>query len=460
MSIFKPCDLRGVYGQDLTDEAMDRIGRGIATMLVRDTKKDHPSVLVAGDVRTSTPALKDRLIGGLVSAGASVVDIGTVPTPLFYLAFAQGRTDGCATVTASHNPPEFNGLKLCISPKPIRPEDIRRLADLVERQDFEKGQGTVRREDFGPRYDRFIRETFRRPIRLRVAVDAGNGCYSLIAPRLMADLGMEVTPIFCEPDGRFPNRSPNPAYIGLEALCDAVRGKKADYGIAFDGDGDRVIFVDDLGRKVSNDKAIVLLGRHVFAAQARPGVKEKAVYEVNCSRIVPEQIVASGGIPLVERAGHAFIKTRMLNEDALYGGEISGHFFYRALHGGDDGLYSGILLGEAILREKKPLSQLVDEVPSYHISPVVRMPCSGDEANRIVEEIASSASPSANVSRVDGVRIEYPNGWGLARTSVTEPVISMRFEAVQESMLEGIVRDFLRPVPRVLEFALKTLSAK
>jgi len=424
--------------------------------VAHDTKQDNPSILVGGDVRTSTPALKRRLIDGLLAGGAEVIDIGTVPTPLFYFAFSELATDGCALVTASHNPREFNGLKLCLSSMPIRPEQIEHLRELVDTREFIAGHGTARQEDMHERYHRFLCSRFPETMPLRVAVDAGNGCYSNIAPKIMSDLGMEVLPIFCEPDGTFPNRSPNPAYAELEALCEAVTTTDADYGIAFDGDGDRVIFVDNKGRKISNDKAIVLLGQHTFASQAKEGAKEKAVYEVNCSRIVPEQIAAAGGEPLMEKAGHAFIKTRMLKENALYGGEISGHFFYRSLHGGDDGLYSGILMGEMLRRQKTPLADLVDKIPSYHTSPPVRMPCTNEESDRIVEKIAGHAT--GKVNRVDGVRVEYANGWGLARTSVTEPVLSMRFEAVKEEMLLDLVREFLAPVPEVLAFALEALG--
>ncbi|MEW6358447.1 MAG: phosphomannomutase/phosphoglucomutase [Planctomycetota bacterium] len=458
MSIFKPCDLRGVYGEDLTDEVMMRVGQAIATILVRDAAKPGPTILVAGDLRTSTPSLKDSLIRGMTAGGAQVIDIGIVPTPLFYFAFTELKADGCATVTASHNPPQFNGLKLCLSPMPVQPEQIERVAKIVKNGDFETGRGSVRKEDFTDRYNQFIRDRFPDRMTLRVAVDCGNGCYSEIAPQLMADLGMEVIPIFCEPDGRFPHRSPDPTTDALETLCATVQAKRADYGIAFDGDGDRIVFVDDKGRKVNVDKAIVLLGRHVFATHARPDAREKAVYEVNCSRIVPEQIGACGGAPLLEKAGHAFIKTRMLAEDALYGGEISGHFFYRALHGGDDGLYSGLLMGRMLLQEQRPLSALVDEIPSYCISPKLRMPCENRRAVEIVERIADGAGKGAQVSRVDGVRIDYPDGWGLARVSVTEPVLSMRFEAVRKDLMEGLVRAFLRSVPDVLDFALDALG--
>jgi len=260
---------------------MQRVGQALATILARDTGKPHPSILVAGDLRTSTPALKDRLIDGMVAAGAQVIDIRTAPTPLFYFAFSELAADGCAIVTASHNPPQFNGLKLCLSAMPIRPEQIERLAEIAESGDFETGKGSVQREDFGQRYAQFIQGRFQDSIPLRVAVDCGSGCYAGIAPEIMADLGIDVIPIFCEPDGRFPHRSPDPTSDGLDALCAMVRSKNADYGIAFDGDGDRVVFVDDKGRKVNVDKAIVLLGRHVFATQARDGDLEKAVYEVN-----------------------------------------------------------------------------------------------------------------------------------------------------------------------------------
>jgi len=456
MSIYKACDIRGVYGDDLTEETMFRIGRAMATILAERTGAEHPSVLVGGDVRTSTPALKKKLVDGLTVSGARVLNLGVVPTPAFYEAFHQLDTDGCAMVTASHNPAEFNGMKLCFGHRPVTPEEIELLSRVAEEGNFAEGKGSIEQVDFSERYEVFIRSHFSDKVELEVVLDAGNGCYSAVAPAIMRDIGLKVVPLFCEPDGRFPNRSPNPAYDPLEALCETVRKEKADYGVAFDGDGDRVSFVDDRGRRVVIDKAIVLLARHTLNTAAAGGPM-KAVYEVNCSQIVPEEMERCGATPLIEKAGHAFMKTRMIEEDAVFGGEVSGHFFYRALHGGDDGLYSAIRMGVALKEWGKALSQLVEEVPTYCIGPVMRMKCDADYAQRAVEKIAAAAK-GLESSDIDGIRVTYEEGWGLARPSITEPVLSMRFEAKREEDLEGIVRRFLEPAPEALEFALKRLQ--
>ncbi len=438
MGIFKACDVRGVYGRDLTDETAYRIGRALGTML------DGKSVITGGDVRVSTPALKSALIRGLVESGAPVIDIGIVPTPAFYYAKRHLGADAGVMVTASHNPPEFNGLKLVLGPLPITVEELQSIRDLSDKGGFVNRTGGVREHDIIPSYLSFIQDIAPRPAgehSSKIIVDCGNGCYSDLAPDVFRRFGYEVAELFCTPDGAFPNRDPNSAIAGhLTELCRKVPSAGAMLGIAFDGDGDRVSFVDERGRFLSTDKAAVILSRHILVDNGN----QKIVYDLKCSSVVPEAISAAGGIPVPERSGHAFIKTRMITDDAAFGAELSGHYFYRELGGGDDGLYSALLMASMLTGSGKSLAELADEVLEYATTPDIRVPYEGDRSE-VIERIAGAFPPEA-VSRLDGVKVTFAGGWALARVSVTEPVITLRFEAADERRLREIMKDFLDPV--------------
>lgn len=476
MSIFKACDIRGVYGRDLTEETIRRIGRAMGTLL------GPKSVVVGGDVRLSTSSLKAALVSGLVESGARVIDIGIVPTPAFYFAKDHLNADAGAMVTASHNPPEHNGLKLVLGPLPITEQELRAVRDLCAKGEFSTETGDVRDANIIPSYISFIhriapprhkrstsvcrgqdRESRRVSegssvdfeIRARsrvgddahsstIILDCGNGCYSEIAPAVFRDFGYRVEELFCTPDGGFPNRHPNSAIAEhLHELRRRVVAEDADLGIAFDGDGDRVSFVDDKGRFLSADKAIIILSRHIMADNPN----QKVIYDLKCSSAVAEAVSHAGGIPLPERSGHAFIKARMISEDAAFGGEVSGHYFYRDLRGGDDGLYSALVMADILSGSGKKLSGIADAVPEYVTTPDIRIPFDGDR-EQIMERIASCFPPE-EVSRLDGVKINFGDGWGLARISVTEPAITLRFEAAGEDRLREIVDRFLDPVPEI-----------
>jgi phosphomannomutase/phosphoglucomutase len=278
-----------------------------------------------------------------------------------------------------------------------------------------------------------------------------------------------VSPLFCVPDGRFQNREPNPAIrANLAKVSAAVAEHKADLGVAFDGDGDRVAFIDETGTPVGPDAMIVILAEWVLCdpelrakqASTRGAEKQpKVVYDINVSMVLREAVERAGGIALMERSGHAFMKRRMLDEDAIFGGEMSGHFFYRALKGGDDGLYSACLVALMLAKKDEPLSAIAGRVPKYAITPAVRIPCSAEEQQRILAAVLAYHQGRRPVSQLDGVRVEFENGWGLARMSVTEPLISMRFEGRTEADLKRVVAEFLRPVPELLASTLERLKA-
>jgi phosphomannomutase/phosphoglucomutase len=429
MSIFKACDVRGQYGTELTTGIADQLGRAIGTELA------GCSVVVGGDLRPSTEPLKEALIEGLMASACRVIDLGILPTPAFYFSKDYLGAEGGVMVTGSHNPPGDNGFKITLGGWPITEEELAVLQRRMELGDFGQGEGSYERADLIGRYKDFIRSKFPAGDGLKVVVDAGNGCYSLIAPDVLRALGYRVTELFCEPDGTFPGRPSNPAVAAnLKILRERVVDTGARLGAAFDGDGDRVVFVDEKGRVVASDRSIVLFARYLL--RRRPG---EIVYDLKCSSVVPEEVRKAGGVPVMEKSGHAFIKATLLRRKAVLGGEISGHFFFGDL-GGDDGLYATLLMLQIISGDGRGLAVLADTVPKYPITPDIRIPCPPAEAQSIVQELISAFSqePDCEISTLDGVRIAWPDGWALVRASVTEPLITLRFEAHNERRLAQI----------------------
>jgi len=454
MSIFKACDVRGLYPDEIDEKRVYRIGRAIGTVL------DSKTVVVGGDVRLSTPSLKRALIDGLTFSSCDVINLGAIPTPAFYFAKSRLGADAGVMVTASHNPPDFNGLKIVLGDLPITEQQLARIRGLSESNWFLTRRKRSRRVGILADYIDFILGEGRRlldvgPSRprrcsfpVKVAIDCGNGCYSKIAPMVFGKLGINHAPLFCQVDGSFPNRSPDSAVArNLETLQGLVVSEQAGLGIAFDGDGDRVGFVDETGKVLPADKALAIMVRYADGGIA---AAEKVVIDIKCSSAAAEVVRSMGATPLVEKSGHTFIKTRMITEEAVLGGEMSGHFFHRRLGGGDDGLYSALLM-TAISARHGPLSALAAEIPSYATTPDLRIRAAPDPA--LIETIAE-AFPASMVSRHDGVKVVFEDGWGLARLSVTEPVITLRFEGRDESALRRIMDDFLSPTPDLKRMVL------
>ena len=462
MSIFKACDVRGTYGRDLTPEVGEHVGRAVGSELTGKV------VVVGGDLRPSTVPLTAALINGLMAAGCRVINLGVLPTPAFYFAKEELRAGGGVMVTGSHNPPGDNGFKISLGIWPITEEELSSIAQRIARGDYVQGRGSCERRDIGDQYEAYIESKFlaspdargtspslpRAARGLRVVVDAGNGCYARVAPRVLRELGYDVVELYCEPDGRFPNRHPNPAIAGsLQALSETVVRSGADLGAAFDGDGDRVVFVDERGRVVAADRSIVLFARYLL--NRGPG---EVVYDIKCSSVVPEEVRRAGGVPVMERSGHAFIKTTLLRREAVLGGEVSGHFFFGEL-GRDDGLYATLLMLRIVADGGQGLAALVDTVPRYPITPDIRWPCSPEGANAIVRELtqAFAQDESCEVSTLDGVRIAWPDGWALVRPSVTEPLITLRFEAQSEGRLAEIQEAVVARSPRLRQLRAANL---
>jgi len=457
MSIFKACDIRGTYPDELDEKIFYKIGRALPAIL---EGKHRANVLIAGDVRISTPPLKNSLARGLADAGAVVLDAGVIPTPAAYFAHRKIKTAALLIVTSSHNPAHYNGLKVMPGEMPITDEEIKELERATSEQDYREGEAPrPEKMEVLDDWKKKLIERFQglrgKSSGLAVVVDAGNGCMSECAPTVLKELGFGVTELFCTPDGNFPNRQPNSAVEKyLSALKSKVRETGADVGVAFDGDGDRVSFIDETGHFLRPEEATVILMRRLFSSASKGG--EKFVYDNKLSEMLRRECVRLGGAALAERSGHAYIKRRMITEDALFGAEVSGHYFYRELAGGDDALFSALFMLETILEEKRPLSELKTSVPAYFITEDIRIPLPADEQDLILKKIEEYWK-DAGVSKIDGLKIFVERGWGLVRKSITEPLLTLRFEAKSEEDIASVIDEVLGGVPELKKAVRKSV---
>jgi len=427
--IFRQYDIRGVVGPDVTPEVAEAIGRGFATLLRRREGGAPASglrVALGRDNRLSSDSLAEAVARGLASAG---VDVGTVPTPVLYFAAVHFGTDGAIQVTGSHNPPEYNGFKLSFGVASLYGGAIQEIRRLVEGGDFETGRGSVDRQESVPTYLREIASRFSITRPVKVVADCGNGTGSLVAVDLLRALGenVEVVPLFCESDGTFPNHHPDPVVdANLTDLIAKVRETGADFGVAFDGDADRIGAVDDRGRIVRGDILLLLYGLDLL--ERHPG--EKVVFDVKCTQALPEVIEAAGGRPIMSATGHSLMKERMKREKALLAGELSGHIMFgENFHGVDDALYAACLLISILARSEEPLSARIDRFPRFVSTAEIRYPASEEIKAQVVARAVEHFAREHEVVDVDGARVLFGDGWGLIRASNTEPVLVARYEA-------------------------------
>lgn len=446
MHLFKACDIRGIADTELTNEVTINIARAIGVKLTRKC------VVVGGDFRLSTARLKAIMIRQLEHSGCNVIDIGQVATPMFYYALKSRSADGGVMVTASHNPPEYNGFKLVLGDMPISEAELLEIAALTEEHARVEAPGTVETIAIAEEY---IRETAKKARQgsLKLVLDAGNGAVSDFAPSLYRACGFEVIELFCTPDGNFPNRPPNPAYPkNLQKLAERVKETGADLGIGFDGDGDRVGFVDETGRAVDNDDILVLLAKAYLENE-----KGAIIYDAKSSMAVPEQIAAAGGRPVMARAGHTFSKRAFIREKALFAGEISGHFFFNEL-GYDDGMFAGLKMCAYVARHGR-LSMLIDALPKYILTPEFRVPYLPNDKAAIIAQIAEALA-AYQPNLIDGVRLECADSWGMIRASVTEPIFTLRFEAKTPVQLVEIQRLLIEALPIQIKDLVKSVIEK
>ena len=453
--IFREYDIRGMADRELTDDVVRAVGRAFAQ---RMKERGKGRIAVGRDVRLSSPRIRTALIEGLRDQGASVVDVGMVPTPALYFAVLHLKADGGVMVTGSHNPIEYNGLKLSDGVQSLHGPDIQEIRDRTRSAGVLAERGTVEEVNVDEPYlsDLVARVGSVGPI--KVVCDPGNGAASILGPRFLRAIGCQVDALFAEPDGRFPNHLPDPTVPELvRALMERVRTTGADVGIGFDGDADRVGAVDEQGRLLFGDQTLALYAADVLAKL--PG--SPIVFEVKCSQGLVEWVEAKGGKPIMWKAGHSLIKAKMRELKAPLGGEMSGHMFFAdEFYGYDDALYAAGRLLRILARSGgKPLSSLVDALPQsrYFATPEIRLGCTDAAKFDIVEGVRDHYRAQHEVLDVDGARVQFGDGWGLIRASNTQPVLVVRFEAKSRERLQEISRDVYEVLARYPEVTIPAL---
>lgn len=445
--IFREYDIRGIVKDDLPAGVVEWIGKAYGTYMRR---KGAKTVTVGRDVRTTSLGLKQALVKGMLATGLNVVDVGEVPTPALYYSIVHYKTDGGIMVTGSHNPREYNGFKMCLGLAPIYGAQIQELGHLIEKRDFETGKGRGSEKPIVDEYVKMITGKIRLDKPFRIVIDAGNGTAGTIAPLIFRKLGCEVMELYCEPDGTFPNHLPDPTKLEyIQDLRRLVVEHKMDIGLGFDGDSDRVGAIDEKGRVVWADKLIALFAREINVR--RPG--SQILFDVKCSQALSEDIEAHGGKPVMYKTGHSLLKAKMKELHNPLAGEMSGHIFFADdFFGYDDAIYVASRLVQLLSRTSETLSQLSDSIPHFYSTPEIRVDTTEKDKFRIVEEVKQYFRAKYDIIDVDGVRVQYGDGWGLVRASNTQPVLVVRFEAKTQERLHAIMNEIvgkLRSYPSV-----------
>ncbi len=443
--IFREYDIRGVVANDLTDDTVRDLGKAVGTHLLRSGATE---LVLGRDCRLSSDGLRDILAEGLLSTGMNVIDIGVCHTPLVYFSLFHLALDGGVMITGSHNPPQCNGFKICRGKTTIHGAEIQELKKLILARDFETGSGSLRHESvLAPYWERIAADVgLARP--LKVVIDAGNGTGGAAALPLLKRMGCEVVGLFCDMDGNFPNHHPDPTVPAfLQDLAQAVKAEKADIGIAFDGDGDRIGAVDEQGTIIWGDQLLTIFAREIL--KELPGAT--FISEVKASQSFYNDIAARGGRAVMWKTGHSLIKAKMKEEKAVLAGEMSGHmFFAHRYYGFDDAVYAAARLLEILSQKEAPASSLLADVPKTHTTPEIRVDCPDEKKFSIIEEVRDIFRGKYEVIDIDGARILMPGGWGLVRASNTQPVLVLRFEADSEQRMNEIRREVEEEVKKRL----------
>jgi len=432
--IFREYDIRGIVNKDLDDRVVELIGKGFGTYL-----KEHSAqnISVGGDVRLSTERFRVALIKGLRQVGINVIDLGPVPTPVQYFSMFHLSLDGGVVITGSHNPPDYNGFKLSLQQAPVYGEEIQNIREIIDREHFSSGNGTYQRIALSDDYINYIKNNINIARPMKVVLDSGNGAASLVAHRLFKEMGVTTIDLFDNPDGNFPNHHPDPTVVEyIQELIKTVKKTGADLGIGYDGDGDRLGVVDERGQIIWGDRLLIIFGREIL--KKNPGAK--ILFEVKCSQALPEMIKKFGGKPVMWKTGHSLLKKKMKETGAPLAGEMSGHLFFADRYFGyDDAIYASARLVELLSHSDKKISQLLADVPDYYATPEIRAETRDDEEKfKIAEQAKNFFSTHYDVIDIDGVRIQFGDGWGLVRASNTQPVLVLRFEAQTPERLEEL----------------------
>ena len=432
-NVFREYDVRGVVGKDLNEEFVFNLGRAIGTYAARHKIK---KMTVGRDCRLSSNDYHHFLIQGLNSSVIRIIDIGLCATPMLYFYIRHLNVEGGVMITGSHNPPEFNGFKICIGNDTIYGENIQELRKIMESGQYATGSSTSSLQDITSAYQNYIFDNVWITHKSKVVVDAGNGVGGHFALPILQRYGCIVKPLYCEPDGHFPNHFPDPTVEeNLADLIKAVREQKADLGIAFDGDADRLGVVSDTGEIIWGDKLLLLFAREILKEKPNSTI----IGEVKCSQVLYDDIKKHSGRAIMWKAGHSLIKAKMKEEKAALGGEMSGHLFFADRYFGyDDAIYAAIRLLEILSKTGLKMSELLEDVPQTFATPEIRIDCADDKKAQVVERIKKHFQNNPGLIEIDGVRIPFEDGWALVRSSNTQPVIVLRFEASSAASLQRI----------------------
>ena len=438
-SIFKAYDIRGIVETELTPEIVKLIGRAVGSESI---EKGERGVVVGRDGRLTGPELSEALISGLIESGCHVVNIGMVPSPVVYFATHTKAASSGVMITGSHNPAEYNGLKIMIAGETLSAEKIQSLYTRILDNNFKNGYGTSTSINIDQDYINTIQSDIKLEKELNVVIDCGNGVAGNIAPQLFEALGVKISKLFCLVDGRFPNHHPDPSKPeNLEDLIQEVIETGADLGLAFDGDGDRLGLIDNKGKVIWADQQMMLYAKDVLSRNQGA----KIIFDVKCTSLLPKVISENGGEPIMSRTGHSFIKKKLKETNAELAGEMSGHIFFKERwYGFDDALYTAARLLEIISKSNKSCSELFDELPVNLSTPEINI--NFEKHGQQYEAMDSLSSnldfPGANINTLDGVRVDYDDCWGLVRPSNTTPCLVLRFEAEDNAALKGVQEKF------------------
>jgi len=432
-AIFREYDIRGIAGESITEEVVERIGKAYGTVIAEGGGAE---VSVGYDCRKSSPAFRDALCEGITSTGVGVVDIGMVTTPIVYFSTFTSGVDGGVMVTASHNPSQYNGLKMCVGQNSLFGEGIQGIRKSVEKGKFRTGKGKKRQLDIIDRYLEFLENNLHIEPGIRVAADGGNGTAGVACPQILRRFSCETHELYMDPDGDFPNHHPDPTVEeNLSDIKKKVVEAGLDVGLAFDGDADRIGIVDEQGNSMSGD--MLLLVYSLDLLETNPGAT--IIGDVKCSGNFFSKIREAGGNPIMWKTGHSVIKDKMKKENAELGGEMSGHIFFKnRFFGYDDALYAGLRFLEILSKTGKKASELLVGLPNTFATPEIRIDCPDEIKFQVTEAVKKKLGEQNKVIDIDGVRVEYPDGWGLLRASNTQPALVLRFEAQTESRLAEI----------------------
>ncbi len=430
-NIFREYDIRGVVETDFTDDVVVNLGRAFGTFVIREGGK---SIALSGDVRLTTPRLVRLFTQGLLETGIHIIQLGIIPTPVNYFSMYHLNVDGAVQITGSHNPPEFNGFKFSLKKRAFYGVQIQALLHLIENHDFVSGTGSRETKNILDDYHQMLKGKIRFHRPLKIVMDCGNACGGITGPAIFKELGVELRELYCDVDGRFPNHHPDPTDDhNLKEITRVIRQGDFDMGFAFDGDADRVVAIDNQGKIIRADILMALFLPEIITDG------DEIVFDVKCSQALEDMIVRYGGRPMMWKTGHSLIKEKMRTDHVKFAGEMSGHIFFADdYYGFDDAVYVALRLAQTVSKNSKNLSDLTAEIPKYYSTAEMRLECPTDEEKVKIATLAESYFKERyDCITVDGVRIKFGDGWGLVRSSNTQPVIVCRFEAnTEERMLE------------------------